>query len=324
MGRRDILAALGGTVVSWPFIGRAQQPEQMRRIGFLGLSPASSYAGRVEALRAGLSDLGFIEAKNIAIEFRWADEPGQLNKFATELMNAQVAIIVTTGNSATLAAKSNTLSVPIVFSAADDPVRLGFVSSFSQPGGNLTGVSMISGTLGPKRVDLLRELVPNARVIGILRNPNNPAERVRDEQAAAEAGGFHVVESDVSSAQDIDTAFTLLVQKRTDVLLVNSDASLTAHRDQIVSLAARHSIPALYPWREYVEAGGLMSYGTNLNDIYRQIGVYAGRILRGVRPAELPVIQPTKFELVINLKTAKTLGMEISPKLLALADAVIE
>jgi putative ABC transport system substrate-binding protein len=286
----------------------------MRRIGFLGLSPASSYAGRVEALRAGLSDLGFIEAKNIAIEFRWADEPGQLNKFATELMNAQVAIIVTTGNSATLAAKSNTLSVPIVFSAADDPVRLGFVSSFSQPGGNLTGVSMISGTLGPKRVDLLREL----------RNPNNPAERVRDEQAAAEVGGFHVVESDVSSAQDIDTAFTLLVQKRTDVLLVNSDASLTAHRDQIVSLAARHSIPALYPWREYVEAGGLMSYGTNLNDIYRQIGVYAGRILRGVRPAELPVIQPTKFELVINLKTAKTLGMEISPKLLALADAVIE
>jgi putative ABC transport system substrate-binding protein len=324
MRRREFIGLLGGAAASWPLAARAQQSEQLWRIGYLGLSPASSSAGRLGALRAGLADLGFVEGKNIVFEFRWAEEPQQLNQFAVELVKGQAAVIVTIGNAATLAAKSATSTVPIVFSAADDPVYLGLVASFSQPGGNMTGVSLISGALGSKRLDLLRELVPKFKVIGVLRNPNNPAESERDEQAAAKTGGLSVILLNVVSERDIDTASAILVQKQVNVLLVNADATLTAHRDQIVALAARQRIPALYPWREYAEAGGLMSYGTSLNDGYHQMGVYAGRILRGVRPADLPVTQPTTIELVINLKTAKALGLEISPKLLALADAVIE
>ncbi len=321
--RRDFIIAMAGAAAPWPLTVRAQQA-QMQRIGFLGLSPASSSVGRIGALRTGLADLRFAEAKNIAFDFRWADGPAQLNKFATELVNEQVALIVTSGNAATIAAKSATSTIPIVFSAADDPVRLGLVASFSQPGGNMTGVSMISGALGSKRLDLLREMAPKAKVIGVLRNPNNPAESKRDEEAVAGARGLSVVVLEVASEKDIDTASKIVVAKKVDVLLVNADAILTANRDHIVELATRNKIPALYARREYVEAGGLMSYGTSLNDGYHQMGVYAGRILRGVRPADLPVIQPTTIELVINLKIAKILGVDVPPKLLALADAVIE
>lgn len=272
-----------------------------------------------------MGDLGFVEGKNIILDLRWATGPGQLSEFAAELVKDHVTVIVTSGNAATLAAKSATSAIPIVFSVADDPVRLGLVASFSRPGGNVTGVSQISGALGSKRLDLLHELVPRATLIGMLRNPNNPAEATeRDEQTAAQATGRSIIVLNVASESEIDAAFATAVQKQADVILVNADATLTAHRDQIIALAARYRIPALYPWREYAEAGGLMSYGTSLNDGYHQMGGYVGKILRGVEPADLPVTQPTRIELVINLKTAKTLGLAISPKLLVLADAVVE
>jgi putative tryptophan/tyrosine transport system substrate-binding protein len=324
MRRREFMRLLGGSAAAWPVAARAQQPKQVR-IGFLGLAPASSSTGRLAAFREGLGDLGFVEGKNVVFELRLAEGTDQLSQLAAGLVKDQVAVIVAGGNAAALAAKSATSAIPIVFTAADDPVRLGLVASFNKPGDNITGVSLISGTLGSKRFDLLHELVPSAVLIGILRNPNNPAEAIgRDEQAAAQAIGQRVIMFNIASENDIDAAFKEVVQKKTDAILVTADIILTAHRDQIVALAAHRRIPALYPWREWAEAGGLMSYGTSLADGYRQMGVYAGRILRGVKPADLPVTQPTRIELVINLKTAKALGLQISPKLLALADAVIE
>ena len=324
MRRREFITLFGSAAVTWPVVARAQQPT-MPVVGYLGLAPASGSTGRVAAMRAGLQDLGFTDGTNVVIDFRWAGGPAQLRAFAADLVNDRVAVIITSGNAATLAAKSATSIIPIVFSAADDPVRLRLVASFNRPGGNLTGVSLISGALVAKRLDLLRELIPNAALIALLRNPSNPAETAeRDEQAAAHATGQNLVVLNAISESDIDAAFAELAQKRPTALLVNADATFTAHRAQIVALAARLKIPALYPWREYAEAGGLMSYGTSLDDGYHQLGIYAGRILRGVRPADLPVWQPTKFELVINLKTAKTLGLEFPAKLLALADAVIE
>jgi ABC-type uncharacterized transport system substrate-binding protein len=324
MRRREFMRLLGGSAAAWPVAARAQQPKQVR-IGFLGLAPASSSTGRLAAFREGLGDLGFVEGKNVVFELRLAEGTDQLSQLAAGLVKDQVAVIVAGGNAAALAAKSATSAIPIVFTAADDPVRLGLVASFNKPGDNITGVSLISGTLGSKRFDLLHELVPSAVLIGILRNPNNPAEAIgRDEQAAAQAIGQRVIMFNIASENDIDAAFKEAVQKKTDAILVTADIILTAHRDQIVALAAHHRIPALYPWREWAEAGGLISYGTSLADGYRQMGVYAGRILRGVKPADLPVTQPTRIELVINLKTAKALGLQISPKLLALADAVIE
>jgi putative tryptophan/tyrosine transport system substrate-binding protein len=324
MRRREFMRLLGGSAAAWPVAARAQQPKQVR-IGFLGLAPASSSTGRLAAFREGLGDLGFVEGKNVVFELRLAEGTDQLSQLAAGLVKDHVAVIVAGGNAAALAAKSATSAIPIVFTAADDPVRLGLVASFNKPGDNITGVSLISGTLGSKRFDLLHELVPSAVLIGILRNPNNPAEAIgRDEQAAAQAIGQRVIMFNIASENDIDAAFKEVVQKKTDAILVTADIILTAHRDQIVALAAHRRIPALYPWREWAEAGGLMSYGTSLADGYRQMGVYAGRILRGVKPADLPVTQPTRIELVINIKTAKALGLQISPKLLALADAVIE
>jgi putative tryptophan/tyrosine transport system substrate-binding protein len=324
MRRREFVIAISVAVAAWPLALHAQQPP-MPVVGYLGLAPASSSADRVAAMRRGLHDLGYTEGTNVVIDFRWAEGPAQLRAFAADLANDRVALIITSGNAATLAAKSATSEIPIVFSAADDPVRLGLVASFNRPGGNLTGVSLISGELVAKRLDLLHKLIPNAAVIALLRNPSNPAEAVeRDEQAAAHATGQNIVLLNAVSESEIDAAFAELAQKRVDALLVNADATFTAHRAQIIASAARLKIPALYPWPEYAEAGGLISYGTSLDESYHQLGVYAGRILRGVGPADLPVTQPTKIELVINLKTAKTLGIEIPAKLLALADEVIE
>ena len=324
MRRRKFLGVLGGATAAWPLAARAQQPA-MPVIGFLGLAPASGYAGRIEAFRAGLREFSFAENNNIAIDFRWVENPDQLRKFAAELVQRQAAAIVTSGNATTVAAKSATSAIPIVFSVADDPVRLGLVASFNKPGGNMTGVSLISGALGAKRLELLRELAPAAKLIAILANPSNPAEaNQRDEQAAARAIGQQMLVLTATTEHDIETAFATLVSQRAGAIIVSADAFFTANQDKIIALAAHHKIPAIYPWREYAEVGGLVSYGTNLADSYRQVGVYVGRILRGVKPADLPVTQPTRIELVINLKTVKAVGFEISAKLLALSDAVIE
>jgi putative ABC transport system substrate-binding protein len=323
MRRRDLISLIGAALI-WARPARAQQ-SAVPVIGFLGLGPAAGSAGRLKGLAAGLQEFGFVAGTNAIMEFRWADKPDELPELAVDLVQRRPAVIVTSGNAATVAAKSASSEIPIVFSVADDPVRLGFVASFSRPGGTLTGVSLISGALGAKRLELLRELMPNARLIAMLMNPNNPAEAmIRDEQAKAVAIGQKILVATATNESELETAFAQIARERADAILVSADAFFTAHRDEIAALAARSRIPSIYPWREYAEAGGLISYGTSLADSYRQVGIYVGRTLRGVKPADLPVIQPTRIELVINLNTAKALSFEISPKLLALADAVIE
>jgi putative ABC transport system substrate-binding protein len=324
MRRREFITLLGGAAASWPLAARAQQ-SAIPVIGYLGLAPASSAAFRMEALRAGLHDLGYDDGKNVVIDFHWAEGSDQLREFAADIVQRRVSAIVTSGNAATLAAKSATSAIPIVFAAADDPVRLGLVTSFNQPGGNMTGISMISGALGAKRLELLRELVPTATLIAMLVNPTNPADaNVRDEQTTAHAIGQQILMLTATNERDIETAFAALVQQQASAVSVSADAAFTARRDQIVALAARYRIPAIYPWREYTAAGGLISYGTNLTDAYHQVGMYVGHILKGEKPADLPVIQPTKFELVINLKTAKALGLSVPQTLQVAADEVIE
>jgi putative ABC transport system substrate-binding protein len=322
MRRRVFIAALG-SAAAWPVLARAQQ-QPIPVVGWLGAAPASSNASRLRGLRLGLRDVGYVEGTSVVIEFRWAENPSQLPKLAAELAKREVAVIVTSGNAATRAAQIATQKIPIVFSAADDPVRLGYVASFNRPGGNMTGVSLISGALGAKRLELLRQLVPNATVIAVLMNPNNPAEGTRDEQATARAVGQRILVLDASTVIEIEQAFVAVVQQRADALLVNADSFFTAQRELLVTLAARHHLPAIYVWREFTEAGGLMSYGTSLSHSYHQMGVYVGRILKSEKPANLPVMQPTEFELVINLKTTQTLGLSVPPTLLARADEVIE
>jgi putative ABC transport system substrate-binding protein len=322
--RRELIMLLGGAAVTWPSRASAQQ-QSVPVIGFLGIAPASTYAGRVSGLRSGLRELGYVEGRNVAIEFAWAAGPAQLPELAAQLVERKVAVIVTSGNAMTRAAKAATSSIPILFSGADDPVRLGFVASFNRPGGNATGLSLISGALGAKRMELLRGLVPNAKLIAVLVNPTNPAEdNLRGEQEAARSIGQRILALGASSAAEIERAFPAFAEQRSDALLVNADALFTAQHELLVALAARYHLPAIYAWREFAEAGGLMSYGTNLKDGYHQIGVYAGRILKGETPAELPVMQPTKFEFVLNIKTAKALSLEVPDRLIALADEVIE
>jgi putative ABC transport system substrate-binding protein len=323
MKRRDFIAGLCGAM-AWPFAARAQQ-QPLPIVAFLGVAPASSSEGRIEAFRLGLRDLGFVAGNNMSIEFRFAEGPGQLREFAGDIVQLKPAVILTSGNAAALVAKSVTSTIPIVFSAADDPVRIGLVTSFNQPGGNVTGISMISGALGGKRLELLREIIPPTPLVAVLVNPDNPADAsMRDEQAVGGATGQQFLRVTANSEQGLETAFARLVQERAGALIVGADAFFTASRDHITALAAHYRIPAIYPWREYPESGGLMSYGTSITVNYRQMGTYAGKILRGVKPGDLPVIQPTNFELVINLKTAKALGLDVPAKLLALADAVIE
>jgi putative ABC transport system substrate-binding protein len=321
--RREFITLLSSAAAAWPLAVRAQQPP-VPVIGFLGMNPASGYASRLDGLRSGLRDAGYIDGHNVAIAFLWADDPTELPRLAAELVRRDVAVIICSGNTATGAAKAATAKIPIVFSGADDPVKLGFVSSFNRPGGNMTGVSLISGTLGAKRLELLRQLVPNPTTIALLTNPKNPAESGRDVQAAAQAIGQRTLVLRASTKGEIEEAFAALAREKADAILVNADALFTAEREILAGLAVRYRVPAMYPWREFAEAGGLVSYGTSLSYGYRQIGIYAGRILKGEKPAELPVIQPTAFELVINLKTAKALGLAIPDKLLALSDEVIE
>jgi ABC-type uncharacterized transport system substrate-binding protein len=323
--RREFITLLGGAAVAWPVAARAQQTA-MPVVGILAV-PAPPYTENVSAIRRGLSEAGFVEGQNLAIEFRWAEgQPDRLPALAEDLVKRQVAVIISVGGTAPLAAaKSATSTIPIVFHMGADPVRLGFVRSFNRPGGNVTGISLLQVAMAEKRLEVLRELVPAAKIIGLLANPANPNAGDRwGLHDAAGALGLHLVARYGSSPSDVDLAFESFVRDRIQALLVDSDAVFLSRRQQITALAARHSVPTIYVSRLYVEGGGLMSYGASIPDAYRETGVYAGRILKGAKPGDLPVLQPTKFELVINLKTAKALGLEVPPTLLARADEVIE
>jgi putative tryptophan/tyrosine transport system substrate-binding protein len=325
--RREFITLLGGAAAAWPRAAHAQQAA-MPVIGFLGSrSPAeSTYV--VAAFRRGLSEAGFIEGQNCVVAFRWANgRYDQLPALATELVSLSVAVLFTAGGSPpALAAKAATSTIPIVFSAANDPVRLGLVAGLNRPGGNVTGMGAFNLALAGKRLELLKELVPGAAVVGYLVNPASPIGETEsaDAMAAARALGIELHVLNASAEQDLDAAFGSLMRLRVGALVVAGEPYFDSQRDRLVALSARHAVPVSYAWREYVLAGGLMSYGTSLTDSYRQAGIYVGRILKGEKPADLPVIQPTKFELVINLKTAKALSLEVPPTLLARADEVIE
>jgi putative ABC transport system substrate-binding protein len=318
---------LGSAAAAWPLSARAQQPA-MPVIGFLSSRSPSESASVEAAFREGLREAGYVEGQNVRIEFRWAEgQYERLPAMAAELVGQQVALIIAAGGDRPgLAAKAATTTIPIVFTGSDDPVRFGLVTSLSQPSGNVTGVSLFTSELEVKKFALLRELAPTIRRIAMLVNPNNPTAEadVRDVKTAAAAVGQEIDFLRAGSEREIDSAFRTMAQRRTDALLVAHDPFLFGRREQLVTLTAYLAIPAIYEFREFVLAGGLMSYGSKITDNYHLAGVYAGRILKGAKPADLPVQQPTKFILTINLKTAKTLGLEIPAKLLALADEVIE
>jgi putative ABC transport system substrate-binding protein len=325
MRRRDFIGALGSAAAVWPLAARAQQ-SVIPVVGFLsGRSPAES-AGVVVAFRKGLAEAGYAERQNVTVDFRWAE--GQFDRLPTlagELVQRPVTVIAAMGESG-FAAKAETTSIPIVFGSGGDPVETGLVASLNRPGGNVTGVTFLTATLGAKRLGLLRELVPGAEIIALLVNSNTSVGKVqiRDVQEAARTLGQRLVVLDGSSDAKIEAAFAALAPQHVTALLVGADPFFDTRRERLVALASQHRMPAVYQFREYAVAGGLMSYGTSITDMYRLVGVYVGRILKGEKPANLPVMQVTKFELVINLKTAKALGVKISDNLLSLADEVIE
>jgi putative ABC transport system substrate-binding protein len=325
MKRREFITLLGGAATAWPLAARAQPPT-MPVVVFLRDTSLASFAHLVNAFRQGLKEAGFVDGQNVTIELRSAEgQPDRLPALIADLLRRPVAVIVGNLNSA-IAAKAATTTVPIVFATGGDPVALGLVASLNRPGGNVTGVNFFFGVLGAKRLDLLRQVVPRATTIAMLVNPNNPnteAER-RDVLASAQAIGQQLIILDVRSLRDIETAFATFVQRGAGALLAGSGGFLSSYREQLVALAARHGLPASYVWREAVAAGGLMSYGPSQSDAHRQAGIYAGRILKGEKPGDLPVMQSTNFEFSINLKTAKTLGLEVPPSLLFTADEVIE
>jgi putative ABC transport system substrate-binding protein len=329
IGRRKFLATLGGAAAAWPLAARAQQQVAMPVIGFLDSRSPEAVAGRLRAVRQGLKEAGYVEDENVAIVYRWAENQlDRLLELAADLVRRQVAVIAATGGvPPSLAAKAATTTIPIVFAVGEDPVRLGLVASLARPGGNLTGVNYFSYELIAKRLELLRELVPAATRVAVLVNPANAEATeptLRDVEAAARAMGLQIQVLNANTNREIDAAFATVVRERPDALFVGPSPLFVERRVQLVHLASRHAIPATYTQREYAEIGGLMSYGATVADAYRQVGVYAGRILKGAKPADLPVVQSSKFELIINAQTARILGLDVPPTLLARADEVIE
>jgi putative ABC transport system substrate-binding protein len=324
MKRREFITLLGSAAAAWPLVARAQQPA-MPVIGYFSARSPVTDGSMLSAFRQGLSDTGFVEGRNVAMEFRWAEgRDDRLLELAHDLVRRRVAVIITTGGESTArAVKAATSTIPIVFISGSDPVESGLVVSLSRPGGNLTGVSSILSPLVPKQIGLLSELAPDAILMGVLVNPESLI-RIAELEDAARAVGRRLIILKASTDADIDVAFEAFIQQRVQALLVTPGPLFVTRMDRLVAFAARHSLPAMYSRRELVDAGGLVSYASSTAEGYRQMGIYAGRILKGEKPSELPVVQPTRFELVINLKTAKALGLEVPPTLLARADEVIE
>jgi putative ABC transport system substrate-binding protein len=326
MRRREFVSLLGGTALAWPLVARAQQPG-MPVIGFLDTRSPDGMTDRLRAFREGLKDSGYVERENVAIEYRWAENQlDRLPELAAELVRRQVAVIAATSTYSAFAANAATTTTPIVFLVGEDPVRLGLVASLARPGGNLTGINNFAGELTVKRLELLREMVPGAARIAVLVNPANTTTEtaLSDAAAAARVMGLQIQVLNASTSREIDAAFATFVRERPDAVFVSLDVFFISRRAQLVNLASRHALPATYPLREFAEVGGLMSYGTNIADTFRHIGVYAGRILKGAKPADLPVVQSTKFELVINAWSARILGLAVPPTLIAAADEIIE
>jgi putative ABC transport system substrate-binding protein len=324
--RRKFLAMLGGAAASWPLAARAQQPVPI--IGFLSSALPGPYAYVLAAFRSGLKEAGYVEGRSVAIEYRWAEgQNDRLPGLVADLVRRQVALIVATGTPESLAAKAATRKIPIVFQVGTDPADIGLVPSLNRPGGNLTGVTNLNAETGPKRLELLRELLPTAKVMALLVNPTSPtiAETVsRELQAAAPILGLQLHRLQASNEREIDDTFASLVRLRASALVISPDVYFNTRIAQLAALALRQAIPTIYQFRAFAVAGGLMSYGGDLTESYHHVGLYAGRILKGTEPADLPVYQARKVELIINLKTAKALGLEVPPTLLARADEVIE
>jgi ABC-type uncharacterized transport system substrate-binding protein len=327
MKRREFLGVLGGAAASWPVVARAQQPPKPV-IGFLSSASAASFEHLLAPLRQGLDQEGYAEGRNLMIEYRWAETQfDRLPGLAADLVRQNVVLIVTGGGSLpALAVKSVAPAMPVVFILGADPVKVGLTASFNRPGGNITGVTMLANDLAAKRLGFLRDLKPTALSFGLLLNPSNAyaAEDRREAEGVSRATGLRLHIAQARSEREIETAFESFVTERIDVLLVPPDPVFIDRRDRIIALAARHGVPTIYPYREDAVAGGLLSYGASFTTSYRQAGIYVGRILKGTKPADLPVVQPSKFELIINLRTAKTFGLEIPSKLLFTADEVIE
>jgi putative ABC transport system substrate-binding protein len=327
LNRREFITLLVGAAAAWPLAARAQQPA-MPVIGFLSGRSQEEAAGDTAAFRRGLSEMGFVEGRNLAIEYRWAEGRNeQLPELAADLVRRHVAVIAAVGgNNSAFAAKAATTTIPIVFTSAADPVKVGLVTSINRPGGNVTGVSWFAGELGPKRLGLLHELVPNIMVTALVVNPNSPELRSQSEHAqeAARALGWELHVINARSEREIDAAFDTAVLQRAGAVIVSADPFFLSRRNQFVALAAHYAVPTIYVNRAFVAAGGLISYGNSVSDAYRRAGLHTGRLLKGATPADLPIDQATRFELVVNLKTAKALGLDVPPSLLVTADEVIE